>query len=124
MAVVAGRRRLVAGLALALGFVAAMLVAWLVREVWFEPYGRYPSGHALRVVYVAMAAAFVVPRRSVRVVGAVAVVLVGVGAVYTYGHYSEEVVAGALLGWAFARGATAVAAGPDRAPVTTAPDPG
>ncbi|MET0577983.1 MAG: phosphatase PAP2 family protein [Ilumatobacteraceae bacterium] len=116
LAIVAGRRRLVGGVALAVGYVLAMLIALVVREAFFEPYGRFPSGHALRIVYVAVWLAFLFPRPAVRIAGVVAVLAMCIGSVYSVGHYSEELLAGALLGWAFARGATAVAAGPTPAP--------
>jgi PAP2 superfamily len=107
LAAVAARRRLRDGAALVIGFAAAMFVGWVVLTTLFTPLGGYPSGHALRVTYVAAAMAYLVPRRGVRLGGSLVVVLVGVASVYAHGHYSEEIIGGILLGWAFATGASA-----------------
>jgi membrane-associated phospholipid phosphatase len=114
LAAVAARRRLRAGAALLIGFGAAMCLAWVVRATLFTPFGGYPSGHALRVTYLATALAYIVPHRSVRLGGPLLVALIGVASVYAGGHYSEEIIGGILLGWAFATGVRAVApAAPD-----------
>ncbi|MCU1501585.1 MAG: hypothetical protein JWM12_939, partial [Ilumatobacteraceae bacterium] len=121
------RRRRRAAVLLVAGFGAALLIALLLRETVFSPYGLYPSGHALRTTYVAVALAFVVPRRGARVVGALLVAAVALAAVYVGGHHADEVVGGSLLGWAMATAATAFATKPTRAPapspVTGAPAP-
>ena len=56
-----GRPR--AGIVLLVGFVLALLAAGAVRAHLFDPYS-YPSGHALRSTYVAIAFCFAVPSRS------------------------------------------------------------
>jgi membrane-associated phospholipid phosphatase len=94
---------------LLIGFGASLCLAWVVRATLFTSFGGYPSGHALRVTYLATALAYVVPRRSVRLGGPLLVVLVGVASVYAGGHYSEEIIGGILLGWAFATSARAFA---------------
>ena len=107
---VATRRRRRAGIALLGGFVLALLIAWALRETIFDLYGAaYPSGHALRASYVACAFCLVVPGRVARVAACVFVALISVATVYTGPHYSEEVIGGMLLGWAFATAATAAA---------------
>jgi membrane-associated phospholipid phosphatase len=114
VALLAARRRRRAGVALLLGFAGAMLLASMLRTTVFEPYGGYPSGHALRISYVAAALPYVVSRRSVHVGAWLLLVLVSVAAVYSTGHYSEEIIGGVLLGWAFATGARALASAPPR----------
>ena len=111
VAALAARRRRWTGVTVLSGFVVAMLIAWILRETVFQPYGGYPSGHALRLTYVAAALGYIVPRRSVRVGGWLLVLLVSVAAVYARGHYSDEIIGGILLGWAFATGAIAVGLG-------------
>ncbi|MEO8697271.1 MAG: phosphatase PAP2 family protein, partial [Acidimicrobiales bacterium] len=121
LAVVGARRRRRAGVALLIGFAAALFFGWVVRTTLFAHFGDYPSGHALRVTYVAAAMAYVIPRRSVRLGGSLVVVLVSVASVYAGGHYSEEIIGGLLLGWAFAAGARAFAPNPAKRVAGAAP---
>jgi membrane-associated phospholipid phosphatase len=109
LALVAARRNRRAALSLLIGFAAAMLLAAVIRETVFQPYAHYPSGHALRVSFVATGLAGLAPRWAVRVGGWFVVVLVSLAAVYAGRHYSEEVIGGVLLGWAAATSATALA---------------
>lgn len=118
LALLIARHRFRSGVALMLGFAAAMTVAWILRETVFQPYGRYPSGHALRLTVAATGLAYLVPRRSVRVCGWLVVLLVSVAAVYSGRHYSEEMIGGVLLGWSIATGALALAVGRPRDGVT------
>jgi membrane-associated phospholipid phosphatase len=105
------RRR--AGIVLLAGFVVALLIAGLLRETSFLPYGSYPSGHALRTAYVAVALCFVVRARGVRIAAGLFVALVCLAAVYAFGHYAEEVIGGLLLGWGIAAIAVAFAGDPE-----------
>jgi membrane-associated phospholipid phosphatase len=103
----AAKRRFRLGVLVLIGFGLALLVAWGVRETIFDPY-LYPSGHALRATYVAIAFSFVVTSRGARVAAWVFAALIAIYTVRTSGHYSEEVIGGALLGWAMATAAKAV----------------
>src|SRR3954447_22370235 len=71
----------------------------LVREWLFSPFFAYPSGHAMRTVYVALAAAWIVRRWWLTVVAGLVAAGVCVAAVYERGHYAEEIIGGALLAW-------------------------
>jgi len=115
IALLMARTRFRAGVGLMLGFAGAMTIAWVLRETVFQPYGHYPSGHALRLTFVATGLAHLVPRRTVRVAGGLVVLLVCMAAVYSGRHFSEEMIGGVLLGWSIATGALALALGPPRA---------
>jgi hypothetical protein len=99
-----GRPR--AGIVLLVGFVLALLAAGAVRAHLFDPYS-YPSGHALRSTYVAIAFCFAVPSRFVRLAAGLFVVVVSLASVHTGGHYTEEVLGGVLLAWTIAFAAMA-----------------
>jgi membrane-associated phospholipid phosphatase len=114
ISVLAARRRLQTGMILLAGFFLALLIAGAVRDTMFDPY-LYPSGHALRATYVAVAFFFVVSSRVARLVVALLAALIAVYTVRTGSHYSEEVIGGVLLGWAIATAAKAVAGDATRA---------
>ena len=104
----AARTRPRAGIALLVGFVVSLLIAWMVRRVLSDPY-LYPSAHALRGTYVAVAFCFVVTSHLARLAAGLFVALIALTTVRTGGHYSEEVIGGVLLGWAMATAAKAFA---------------
>ncbi len=116
----AATRRPRAGIVLLAGFAVALFIAWAVREAIFEPFGGYPSGHALRATYVGVALWVVTTSRLVRLAACTFVAIICLGAVYTGNHYSEEIIGGILLGWGIATLARGVAGGSTRTP----PDPG
>ena len=119
VSLLATTRRRRAGIVLLIGFVLALLVAWIVRETLFDPYA-YPSGHALRATYVAVASCLLVRSRAARLAAGLFVALVAVTAVRTGGHYSEEILGGVLLGWAMATAAGAFAGDLKRVPAAPA----
>jgi membrane-associated phospholipid phosphatase len=100
-------RRPRAALVFLLGFALLSLVTVVMKDILFAPYSSYPSGHASRVTYVAVAFCSLVAWRGVRVAAVLFVAVVSVAAIYTRGHYSEEIIGGVLLGWAFATAARA-----------------
>jgi hypothetical protein len=100
----AATRRPRAGIVLLAGFAIALFIAWTVREAIFEPFGGYPSGHALRATYVAVALWAVTTSRLVRFAACIFVAIICLAAVYTGNHYSEEIIGGLLLGYAIATG--------------------
>ena len=126
ISLIAARRRLRAGIALLLGFAVATFIVWIREAAVFDPYGGYPSGHATRAAYVAVAFCFLVTWRNAYLAAGLVVAVIGVAVVYAGGHYSEEVIGGLLLGWAIATAATAfagdVTARPARPAVDVGPD--
>ena len=66
----------------------------------FAPYQEYPSGHVSRATVVAVALLLRRPLAGLRPVSAWSSLSSGAATIYTGGHYSEEVIGGALLGWA------------------------
>lgn len=104
-----GRKRPVFALLVAAGLVASAGFEWALKEAVFAPYATYPSGHALRATFLAVAVVALAPRRVVRVAAWTLAVAVGLGAIHPNRHYSEEVIGGALAGWAFGSAALAVA---------------
>jgi len=117
---VAARRRLRAGMAIWIGFAVALGIALLLRVTLFAPFGFYPSGHALRTLYVVIALAAVVPRRAVWLAGGLVVFAVCVMTVYVEGHFSDEIIGGLLLAWAVGTAVRAVVSTPPRR--TTGPE--
>jgi membrane-associated phospholipid phosphatase len=71
----------------------------------------------LRATYVAVAFFSVVTSRVARLAAVLFVALIAVTAVYSGGHYSEEIIGGVLLGWAMATAARALAGDLTRTPV-------
>jgi membrane-associated phospholipid phosphatase len=122
LSLVAARRSPRAGAVLLVGFLLANFVTWVLKETTFDPYASYPSGHAMRATYLAVAFCFVVTWRGARLVAALFVALIAVASVYSGGHYSEEVIGGVLLGWATATAAKALAGDPTKARVPPAVD--
>ena len=109
IALIGWRRRRRQVIAMVAGYVAMLAIGLLVREWLFAPFFAYPSGHAMRTVYVALAAAWIVRRRWVTVLAGLAAAGVCLAAVYERGHYSEEIIGGVLLAWSMvllARGLT------------------
>lgn len=109
LSLIAARRRPRAGIALLVGFALMTLITVALKESMFDPYQQYPSGHVSRATYVAVALCFVISWRGIRPASAFFVALIGVAAIYTGPHYFEEVIGGALLGWASATAAKAFA---------------
>lgn len=91
------------------GFAVSLAIALAVRELSFEPFGRYPSGHALRTTYVVIVAAALVRRRSFDLAGGLIAAMVVFASVYSHGHYFEESLGGVLLAGAAAAAALSVA---------------
>ena len=114
LAAVAATRRRASALALLLGFAGSLLVALVLRELVFHPFGGYPSGHALRSAYVVIAAAALVRRRGLDIAGGLVVALICVAAVFNHRHFTEEIIGGLLLAGAAAAFALAVAPIPGR----------
>ena len=100
IALVGWRRRRRQVVAMVAGYGVMLAIGLLVREWLFAPYFGYPSGHAMRTVYVAMAVGMdrPPPVASPSLAGLVAA-CVCVAAVYERGHYSEEIIGGVLLAW-------------------------
>jgi hypothetical protein len=115
---VAARRSLRSGLAIWIGFAVALGIGLLLRVTLFAPFGSYPSGHALRSVYVAIVFAAVVPRRLIWLAGGLVVFAVCVMTIYVEGHFSDEIIGGLLLGWAVGTAVRALVV-PARRRVTT-----
>ena len=89
-----------AGLVLA-GFVLALLLEVAAKLWLFYPIkGSYPSGHALRALFLATVIASQASRRWVRVGVVVLAALISLSRVYVGEHYSDEVIGGGLAGWA------------------------
>ena len=91
------------------GLAAGMLLELALKHTLFFPYATYPSGHALRVTFLATSIVVITSRRIVRVAVPLLAVLVSLSAVHRNNHYSEEVIGGALAGWALASVVVAVA---------------
>jgi len=91
----------------AAGILAAFAVGLLIEAalkqwLFYPSTGSYPSGHALRALFLAGVSAPVVKRRSLRL-GLFALALaVGVSRVSVGDHYSDEVIGAWLLGWSLA----------------------
>jgi undecaprenyl-diphosphatase len=73
------------------------------------PPNSFPSGHVLRASVLATAATFLWPRQSVRVAALVIVALVAYTRIYTGAHWTSDVLAALLLGWALHVGSAAYA---------------
>jgi len=117
----AARMGLRVGVVMLVGFFLALFVAGVVREHVFDPI-QYPSGHALRSTYVAVAFCFAVPSRLVRVAAGAFVVAVGLAAVHGGGHFTEEVLGGVLLALAIVTTAWAFAGASAREPAPSVGD--
>jgi membrane-associated phospholipid phosphatase len=81
--------------------IEAGMKAWLL----YPASSGYPSGHALRAVFLAIAIAYAVPRGPIRVAAVGIAMLVCLSRVYVGEHSWYEVVGGALAGCALAAAA-------------------
>lgn len=68
----------------------------------FQPYGSYPSGHALRLTFLAVIVPQLTQRRTVRTMTWVAAAVVAAASLLGRDHYLDEIVGGALAGAALA----------------------
>lgn len=91
-------------------FVAGLALEYLLKQTLFVPYSTYPSGHALRAVFLATVCTPLLEHRPARRLVVVLAVLVSLSAVHPNRHYSEEVLGGALAGWSLASAALALSA--------------
>src|SRR5581483_685637 len=84
-------------------FGAGLLVeAALKRWLFYPVTGSYPSGHALRALFLALIAARFLQRRSLAF-GLIAIAIaVGLSRISVGDHFSDEVLGGWLLGWSLA----------------------
>lgn len=96
--------------ALGTGLAVATALELVSKYTLFAPYAAYPSGHALRVTFVATAVCSVTARGSARLGVLTVAILSSLGTIRTNSHYAEEAVGGALAGWALATSALAVRA--------------
>lgn len=85
-----------------IGLAASAVLEYGLKQTLFFPYASYPSGHAMRALFVATLAVAVSRSRAVRVVVPVLAVLVSLSAVHPNRHYSEEALGGAVAGWGLA----------------------
>ena len=108
------RRRWSSALVVLAGFGLSLLVALAIRTIVFDPFGGYPSGHALRAGYVIIALAAFVRRRSFDLAGGLVLAVLCVATIYTRGHYAEESIGGLLLAGAAAATALSLAPLPSR----------
>ncbi|HLF77245.1 MAG TPA: hypothetical protein VJB57_07095, partial [Dehalococcoidia bacterium] len=69
----AGRKRPLTGVVFFSAFLAGQVLVLVSKEVLFAPYGDYPSGHVMRLVFAVLLLAFILPHRVVYVGGAVLV---------------------------------------------------
>jgi len=93
-------------LALAIGLLLeASLKRWLLYPVT----GSYPSGHALRIMLIAVVVQYLAPWRVAGVAALSLAVLTGVSRIYVGEHFWYEVLGGAIAGWALAQAALSVA---------------
>lgn len=65
-------------------------------------FGSYPSGHVANAATIAVAAAVIVPRVWVAVVGAAWIVLMAFSRTYLHAHWLSDTLGGALIGAAAA----------------------
>ena len=79
------------------------------------PANSFPSGHVLRVCVLVTAASLLWPRAGVRVGALLVVALVAYTRVYAGMHWTSDVLAALLLGWALHVAATAYARAPQPA---------
>jgi membrane-associated phospholipid phosphatase len=114
-AVVATRRSRQSALVLLAGFGLSLLLALAMRTFLFDPFGGYPSGHALRAGYVTIALAAFIRRRTFDLVGGFLLAVLCAATIYTRGHYAEESIGGLLLAGAAAAAALSFAPISDRA---------
>lgn len=68
----------------------------------FQPYGSYPSGHALRLTFLAVVVSQLSRRRTLRTATWIAAAIVAAASVVGRDHYMDEIVGGALAGAALA----------------------
>jgi len=66
----------------------------------FTTPNAFPSGHAVRTVFLVLFLATVLPHRLVYAGAAVWVALSALMLVYTHAHWPSDVAGGAVLGWA------------------------
>lgn len=102
------------------GFALSLMMALAVRTLVFDPFGSYPSGHAMRAAYVLIIAAAFARRRAVDVAGGLVLAIIVFATIYNHGHYAEESLGGLLLAGAAAAIALSVAPMPTRSPSPTA----
>jgi membrane-associated phospholipid phosphatase len=113
-----GRKRWRAGMSIAVAFGLALLLEAVLKYSVFYPFESYPSGHAIRAVFLAASLSQLTRRRGSAVAGWLAALLVCLAVVYSEGHFAEEVIGGALAGWALASGVTACIS-MEKAPLVT-----
>jgi len=92
------------------GFIAGLLLEYVLKQTLFAPYSTYPSGHALRAVFLASVCYPTIERSWPRRLVVMLAVLVSLAAVHPNRHYSEEVLGGALAGWSLAAAVLACSA--------------
>jgi len=109
------RRRPAHAWAICVAFAATVVVEVLLKS-WLSHPGvpsagfdsllgqinSYPSGHAARTTFLAVTLAGLAPRPAMRLLLAAGTLLVTLGLVYLGYHWTSDVVAGALLGYAAA----------------------
>lgn len=95
------RNRTVSVRILVAALVGAALEASL-KMTAFQPYGAYPSGHALRLTFLAVVVSQLSQRRALRAATWIAATVVAAASVLGRDHYLDEIVGGALAGAALA----------------------
>ncbi|MFN7985380.1 MAG: phosphatase PAP2 family protein [Vicinamibacterales bacterium] len=89
------------------GFAGGLLLEFVLKQTLFVPYSTYPSGHALRAVFLATVCMPLLEHRWLRRALIAVALFVSLSAVHPNRHYSEEVLGGALAGWSLASAALA-----------------
>ena len=92
------------------GFLGGLLLEYALKQTLFAPYATYPSGHALRAVFLAAVCLPAIERAATRRLVILCAILVSLAAVHPNRHYSEEVIGGALAGWSLASAVLALGA--------------
>jgi len=79
----------------------------ILSAYYYTPENSYPSGHALRTVFVAVSAGYCLSSRWMLFAGLALALLVSLSKIYLGNHWLSDVAGGAALGWAAAEAAFA-----------------
>ncbi len=91
------------GVAILIAFGLGLLVeAALKRWLFYPLTGSYPSGHALRALFLALIAGRYLRRRPLAIGLVALAIAVGLSRISVGDHYSDEVLGAWLLGWSLA----------------------